>query len=52
MKVYLSHLDVLSLHKFILHMNYYFLSSFFFFFFFCEKVLLVCFNKDGDFVLV
>ena len=48
---YLSHLDVASAHGFILHVDYYFLACQFFFFF-LEKVLVVCFNKDGDFVLV
>ena len=40
MKLYLFHLDVASLHGFILHVDYYFLSCFFF----LEKVLLICFN--------
>ena len=31
MKVYLSHLDVISAHGFILHVDYYFLSCWFFF---------------------
>ena len=31
MKVYLSHLDVVSAHEFILHVDYYFLACWFFF---------------------
>ena len=42
-------LDVASTHAFILHVDYYILACCFFFF---EKVLVVCFNKDGDYVLV
>ena len=47
-------LDVASTHAFILHVDYYILACcfFFFFFFFFEKFLVVCFNKDGDSVLV